>query len=164
MQLLVSTIKSEMKTLMKNDVKLSSIGDIENLPGKCYKELLSAKEQTAQNKGLNLILALNYSGKWDITQACKRALVACQNNELSENELTDSNFERFLSTADIPDPELLIRTSGEFRISNFMLWQLAYTEIYITEVLWPDFRKEHLINALRNYQTRERRFGKVISE
>jgi undecaprenyl diphosphate synthase len=164
MQLLVSTIKSEMNTLMKNDVKLSSIGDIENLPTKCYNELQIAKEQTAQNKGLNLILALNYSGKWDITQAIKKALTACQNDELSDKDLTDSTIESFLSTAGIPDPELLIRTSGEFRISNFMLWQLAYTEIYITEILWPDFRKEHLINALRNYQTRERRFGKVISE
>ena len=164
MQLLVSTIKSEMNTLMKNDVKLSSIGDIENLPTKCYNELQIAKEQTAQNNGLNLILALNYSGKWDITQALKKALTACQNDELSDKDLTDSTIESFLSTAGIPDPELLIRTSGEFRISNFMLWQLAYTEIYITEILWPDFRKEHLINALRNYQTRERRFGKVISE
>lgn len=94
----------------------------------------------------------------------KKALTACQNDELSDKDLTDSTIESFLSTAGIPDPELLIRTSGEFRISNFMLWQLAYTEIYITEILWPDFRKEHLINALRNYQTRERRFGKVISE
>jgi undecaprenyl diphosphate synthase len=164
MQLLVSTIKGEMKTLMKNDVRLSSIGDIENLPSKCYNELKIAKEQTAQNKGLNLILALNYSGKWDIIQACRKALVACKEEGLSEEELTYSKLENFLSTTNIPDPELLIRTSGEFRVSNFMLWQLAYTEIFITEVLWPDFRKEHLINALSNYQTRERRFGKVISE
>jgi undecaprenyl diphosphate synthase len=164
MQLLVSTIKSEMKTLMKNDVKLTSIGDIENLPKKCYEELQLAKNQTAENKGLNLILALNYSGKWDIIQACKKALIECQNTELADDGLTDSKFESWLSTANIPDPELLIRTSGEFRVSNFMLWQLAYTEIYITEVLWPDFRKEHLTEALRNYQSRERRFGKVKSE
>lgn len=160
MQLLVATIKSEMKTLMENDVRLSSIGDIEKLPRKCYQELKSAKEQTASNKGLNLILALNYSGKWDITQACKKAIA----QKLAPEELSDSKFESYLSTAGIPDPELLIRTSGEFRISNFMLWQLAYTEIYISDILWPDFRKEHLHEALLNYQSRERRFGKVLSE
>lgn len=164
MQLLVSTIKSEMKTLMENDVKLTSIGDVEKLPAKCYKELQTAKQDTAHNKGLNLILALNYSGKWDITQACKKAIADCEQGGLNNADLTDSKFENYLSTAGIPDPELLIRTSGEFRISNFMLWQLAYTEIYITEVLWPDFRKEHLHEALLNYQSRERRFGKVLSE
>ncbi|MGJ3236486.1 isoprenyl transferase [Marivirga sp.] len=164
MQLLVSTIKSEMKTLMENDVRLTSIGDIEKLPGKCYKELQTAKQETAHNKGLNLILALNYSGKWDITQACKKAIADCEQGDLKNEDLTDSKFENYLSTAGIPDPELLIRTSGEFRISNFMLWQLAYSEIYITEVLWPDFRKEHLHEALLNYQSRERRFGKVLSE
>ena len=164
MQLLVSTIKSEMKTLMENDVRLSSIGDIEKLPGKCYRELLSAKEQTANNKGLNLILALNYSGKWDIVQACKKAINDSKTAEVDSEDLTAQKFENYLSTAGIPDPELLIRTSGEFRISNFMLWQLAYTEIFITDVLWPDFRKEHLNEALLNYQSRERRFGKVLSE
>ncbi|SMG24638.1 undecaprenyl diphosphate synthase [Marivirga sericea] len=164
MQLLVSTIKSEMKTLMENDVRLSSIGDIEKLPNKCYKELQSAKEQTAGNKGLNLILALNYSGKWDIVQACRKAMDDTKAAGLNSDDLTDLRFENYLSTAGIPDPELLIRTSGEFRISNFMLWQLAYTEIFITDVLWPDFRKEHLTEALLNYQSRERRFGKVLSE
>jgi undecaprenyl diphosphate synthase len=164
MQLLVSTIKSEMKTLMENDVQLLSIGDIEKLPSKCYKGLQSAKEQTANNKGLNLILALNYSGKWDIVQACKKALNDSKVDELKSDDLTDLKFESYLSTAGIPDPELLIRTSGEFRISNFMLWQLAYTEIFITDVLWPDFRKEHLNEALLNYRSRERRFGKVLSE
>ncbi|HET8859918.1 isoprenyl transferase [Marivirga sp.] len=164
MQLLVSTIKSEMKTLMENDVRLSSIGAIEKLPKKCYQELQSAKEQTTNNKGLNLILALNYSGKWDIIQACKKAMSDNLDGNSKAEELTDIKFEEYLSTATIPDPELLIRTSGEFRISNFMLWQLAYTEIYISEILWPDFRKEHLHKALLNYQTRERRFGKVLSE
>ncbi|WKV13696.1 isoprenyl transferase [Marivirga harenae] len=164
MQLLVATIKSEMKTLMENDVRLTSIGDIEKLPGKCYKELQTAKEETANNKGLNLILALNYSGKWDITQACRKAIYESEHKGFKNEDLTDLKFESYLSTAGIPDPELLIRTSGEFRISNFMLWQLAYSEIYITEVLWPDFRKEHLHEALLNYQSRERRFGKVLSE
>lgn len=164
MQLLVSTIKSEMKTLTENDVKLTSIGDIEKLPNKCYKELQSAKEQTANNKGLNLILALNYSGKWDITQACRKVLQDSNEGRLNSTDLSEIEFETYLSTAGIPDPELLIRTSGEFRISNFMLWQLAYTEIYISDILWPDFRKEHLHQALLNYQSRERRFGKVLSE
>jgi undecaprenyl diphosphate synthase len=164
MQLLVSTIQSEMKTLMENDVRLSSIGDTGKLPGKCYKELESAKEQTSKNKGLNLILALNYSGKWDLVQACKKILNESKNAEFDPNTLTDQDFEGYLSTVGIPDPELLIRTSGEYRISNFMLWQLAYTELYITDVLWPDFRKEHLNEALLNYQSRERRFGKVLSE
>jgi undecaprenyl diphosphate synthase len=164
MQLLVSTIKGEMKTLMENDVRLSSIGDIENLPKKCFQELRTAIKQTSENKGLNLILALNYSGKWDITQACKKALDDCENGKLSSKDLTSSKFEDYLSTVGVPDPELLIRTSGELRISNFMLWQMAYTEIFITEVLWPDFRKEHLEEALFNYQARERRFGKVLNE
>ncbi|WMN07573.1 isoprenyl transferase [Marivirga arenosa] len=164
MQLLVSTIKSEMKTLMENDVRLSSIGDIKKLPTKCNNELESAIEQTANNKGLNLILALNYSGKWDIMQACRKAMTATENNKLKAKDLTEVEFEKFLSTSGIPDPELLIRTSGEYRISNFMLWQLAYSEIYITDILWPDFRKEHLHEALLNYQSRERRFGKVLSE
>jgi len=164
MQLLVSTIKSEMKTLMENDVRLSSIGDIERLPNKCQEELKSAIKQTANNKGLNLILALNYSGKWDIIQACKKAISEAKQGKLNEEELTDVKFQHYLSTEGIPDPELLIRTSGEYRISNFMLWQLAYSEIYITDILWPDFRKEHLHEALLNYQTRERRFGKVLSE
>ena len=107
---------------------------------------------------------MNYSGKWDITQACRKAIYESEHKGFKNEDLTDLKFESYLSTAGIPDPELLIRTSGEFRISNFMLWQLAYSEIYITEVLWPDFRKEHLHEALLNYQSRERRFGKVLSE
>jgi undecaprenyl diphosphate synthase len=149
---------------MENNVRLSSIGDIEKLPNKCFKELQVAISQTAGNTGLNLILALNYSGKWDIMQACKKALNDKKLGDINEEDFTDSKFENYLSTAGIPDPELLIRTSGEYRISNFMLWQLAYTEIFITDVLWPDFRKEHLNEALLNYQSRERRFGKVLSE
>ena len=160
MQLLVSTIKSEMKTLKKNNVRLSAIGDIQNLPSKCYKELTAAMEETKDFTGLNLILALNYSGKWDMTQATKRILEKGHSIEEVSPELIAEN----LSTAGIPDPELLIRTSGEFRISNFMLWQMAYTEIYITDVLWPDFRKTHLNEALDNYLLRERRFGKVLTE
>ncbi len=164
MQLLVSTIKNEMKTLQENNVRLTAIGDINKLPAKCYKELNYAIDDTAKNEGLNLILALNYSGKWDIMQATKRTTEYAIENNISPDKIDPTIFESFLSTANVPDPELLIRTSGELRISNFMLWQMAYTEIYITEVLWPDFRKIDLVEALKNYQKRERRFGKVLSE
>lgn len=164
MQLLVSTIKNEMKTLQENNVRLTAIGDINQLPAKCFKELNYAIDHTASNDGLNLILALNYSGKWDIMQAVQKVAQHAKENNIEAENIDHSLFESYLSTAKVPDPELLIRTSGEFRISNFMLWQMAYTEIYITEILWPDFRKEHLIEALKNYQKRERRFGKVLSE
>jgi undecaprenyl diphosphate synthase len=164
MQLLVSTIKNEMKTLMENNVRLTAIGDLDKLPGKCYKELNFAIAHTAENEGLNLILALNYSGKWDIMQATQKTARYAIENNIKTDEIDHTIFESFLSTAKVPDPELLIRTSGELRISNFMLWQMAYTEIYITEVLWPDFRKNDLVEALKNYQKRERRFGKVLSE
>ncbi len=164
MQLLVSTIKNEMKTLQENNVRLSAIGDINNLPAKCYKELNDAIDRTAKNEGLNLILALNYSGKWDIMQATQKSVQYAKDNNIKSDQINSELFESFLSTANVPDPELLIRTSGELRISNFMLWQMAYTEIYVTEVLWPDFRKTDLVEALKNYQKRERRFGKVLSE
>jgi undecaprenyl diphosphate synthase len=164
MQLLVSTIKSEMKTLQENNVRLTSIGDIENLPTKCFNELSTAIEQTKNNTGLNLILALNYSGKWDLLQATQKIAQEVKANKVAANEIDNALIEQYLSTKGVPDPELLIRTSGEYRISNFMLWQMAYTEIYITDVLWPDFRKQHLHGALENYLMRERRFGKVLSE
>jgi undecaprenyl diphosphate synthase len=164
MQLLVSTIKSEMKTLQENNVRLTSIGDIENLPTKCFNELSTAIEQTKNNTGLNLILALNYSGKWDLLQATQKIAQEVKVNKVAANEIDNALIEQYLSTKGVPDPELLIRTSGEYRISNFMLWQMAYTEIYITDVLWPDFRKQHLHGALENYLMRERRFGKVLSE
>jgi len=163
MQLLVSTIKSEMKTLQDNDVRLSAIGAIESLPAKCYRELQLAIDETKDNKGLNLILALNYSGKWDILQATKALMKELKDQKIDLQSLDYEHIEQYLSTKGVPDPELLIRTSGEFRISNFMLWQMAYTEIFITDVLWPDFRKEHLQEALQNYAKRERRFGKVLS-
>ena len=164
MQLLVSTIKSEMKTLQENNVRLTSIGNIENLPTKCFNELSTAIEQTKNNTGLNLILALNYSGKWDLLQATQKIAQEVKVNKVAANEIDNALIEQYLSTKGVPDPELLIRTSGEYRISNFMLWQMAYTEIYITDVLWPDFRKQHLHGALENYLMRERRFGKVLSE
>ncbi|MFQ3214685.1 MAG: undecaprenyl diphosphate synthase [Marivirga sp.] len=164
MQLLVSTIKREINTLQKNNVRLTAIGDIDNLPKKCNNELASAIEQTKSNTGLNLILALNYSGKWDVLQAIKKLVKDISTSLIDVESIAYNTIDNYLSTANIPDPELLIRTSGEYRISNFMLWQLAYTEIYITDVLWPDFRKQHLNEAIENYSTRERRFGKVINE
>ncbi|MFT5640054.1 MAG: undecaprenyl diphosphate synthase [Cyclobacteriaceae bacterium] len=159
MALLVSTIKNEIKTLMDNNVKLEAIGDISKLPKEARGNLEEAKLKTRENTGLTLILALNYSGRWDITQAVKKII-----EDQSEEEVTNELVDKFLSTAGIPDPELLIRTSGEMRISNFLLWQMAYTELFFTDVLWPDFRKEHLNEAILAYQRRERRFGKTSEQ
>jgi undecaprenyl diphosphate synthase len=162
MELLVATIRKETETLTKNNVRLNSIGDIGSLPGNCQKALLDSIELTKHNTGLVLTLALSYSGRWDLTQAVNKMLKDVKNGIIREEEVNDETFSNYLCTAGIPDPELLIRTSGEMRISNFMLWQMAYTELFITDILWPDFRKEHLLNAIEEYQKRERRFGKVI--
>lgn len=164
MQLLVSTIRKEIKTLQDNNVRLLTIGDTAGLPGSCQNELQSAMEETQQNSGLNLILALNYSGKWDLTQAMQKIARQVQEGALSPDQIDEALVSQNLSTGNIPDPELLIRTSGEMRISNFFLWQAAYTELFITEILWPDFRKEHLHEAIIAYQKRERRFGKVLEK
>ncbi|MEM7298315.1 MAG: isoprenyl transferase [Bacteroidota bacterium] len=159
MSLLVNTIKDELPTLQKNDIKLSSIGDIEALPQKAYNSLKQAIEITSGNSGMKLILALNYSGRWDLTQAVNKLMI-----EATETPISSSDIESKLSTAGIPSPELLIRTSGEMRISNFMLWQLAYSELYFTDILWPDFRKKDLLEAIISYQSRERRFGKTSDQ
>jgi undecaprenyl diphosphate synthase len=164
MELLVKTIHNEMETLQKNDIRLGAIGDLPNLPTKCQAELYEAIRKTKSNSGLNLILALSYSGRWDITEAVKKVLKDVKNERITINEVTPEVFSSYLSTQDVPDPELLIRTSGEMRISNFLLWQMAYTELYITDVLWPDFRKIHLYEALYSYQKRERRFGKISEQ
>jgi undecaprenyl diphosphate synthase len=161
MQLLVSTIRSETKTLIKNNIKLSTIGETSQLPKSCQKELMEAAEITKNNTGLILNIALSYSGRWDIVEAVKKIAKACSENQLDPEIINETLFSNYLSTGGIPDPELLIRTSGEMRISNFLLWQLAYTELYITPVLWPDFRKNHLHEAIFDYQKRERRFGKI---
>ncbi|NJM93703.1 MAG: isoprenyl transferase [Cytophagales bacterium] len=161
MELLVSTIRSETETLMKNNIRLESIGDIGQLPERCQRELAEAKKITKANTRLTLLLALNYSGKWDIKNAIQGICHDLGQGLIKTDSLSDEMVENYLSTAGIPDPELLIRTSGEMRISNFFLWQLAYSELYITEVLWPDFRKENLYQAIISYQSRERRFGKV---
>lgn len=158
MTLLVSTIKNELPTLQKNNIRLTSIGDTSGLPAKAQKSLAQAIDLTSDNTGMVLILALNYSGRWDIMQAINKTI------EATDGPIDPSQLERQLSTSGIPDPELLIRTSGEMRISNFMLWQLAYTELYYTDVLWPDFRKRHLYEAVISYQNRERRFGKTSEQ
>ena len=164
MQLLVSTINKEIKTLMDNDIKLEAIGDIKSLPLACQNELKEAMKTTANNQRMTLVLALSYSGRWDIANAMKTIAAQCEEGNLKAEDITNEMIERHLSTSGIPDPELLIRTSGEQRISNFLLWQLAYTEFFITETLWADFRKEHLYDAIVSYQNRERRFGKTSEQ
>jgi len=162
MELLVNTIKKEINHLMENHVRLLTIGDISHLPDLCQQNLVDAKEMTKNNTGLTVLLALNYSGRWEILKAVKKLAKEVQQNRLNAEDIDEQMFSNNLETAGIPDPELLIRTSGELRVSNFLLWQIAYTEIYITKTLWPDFRKEDLYEAIYSYQHRERRFGKVL--
>ncbi len=157
MSLLVSTIKSETKSLMENNIKLTSIGNINMLPEKCKKELNESIKLTSGNTKLNLILALSYSSRWEIKNAIRKII----RDGLKANEISEDIIEQYLATKNVPDPELLIRTSGENRISNFLLWQIAYTEFYFCKKLWPDFRKEDLKDAILEYQKRERRFGKT---
>lgn len=164
MQLLVGTIRKETETLNKNNIRLTTVGDTKQLPEVCQRELAEAIEITSKNTGMNLILALSYSGRWDIVNAMKLVAQDVEAGKLNTQEIDNQVVEKYLSTFGIPDPELLIRTSGEFRISNFYLWQLAYTEMYITDTLWPDFRKEHLHAAIADYQKRERRFGKTSEQ
>jgi undecaprenyl diphosphate synthase len=164
MELLVSTIKKETSTLTKNNVRLTSIGDINALPKNCQQELHDSIELTRNNDGLNLILALSYSGRWEIIKAVKDLLKDVKKDIIGLEDINNELFSDYLCTKNIPDPELLIRTSGEMRISNFLLWQIAYTELYITDILWPDFRSEHLYEAIVAYQKRDRRFGKVIEK
>lgn len=164
MQLLVSTISKETATLTKNNIRLQTIGDTESLPASCQKELMEAIELTKNNTRMTLVLALSYSGRWELTQAIRKMATAVEQGQLAAKDITEQTVERYLATAGMPDPELLIRTSGEMRISNFLLWQLAYTELYITELLWPDFRKQHLYQAILSYQSRERRFGKTSEQ
>lgn len=161
MELLVDTISGEVPNMMKNNIRLLSIGDIESLPKKAREKLHEAITMTAANTGLTVVLALSYSGRWEIQHAIKSIVKKVVNNQLQIEDITQEAIAAHLNTKNIPDPELLIRTSGEIRISNFLLWQLAYTELYFTEVLWPDFRKEHLVEAILDYQKRERRFGKT---
>ncbi len=159
MQLLVNTISKEVSELNKNNVRLLTIGDIKSLPNNCERELEKAIEKTKNNTGLTLVLALSYSSKWEIIEAVKSIAKKVENNEVSINDIDEKLMDENLQTALIPDPELLIRTSGEHRISNYLLWQIAYSELYFTNKLWPDFSKEDLVEAIVDYQQRERRFG-----
>ncbi|MBL7834479.1 MAG: isoprenyl transferase [Cyclobacteriaceae bacterium] len=164
MELLVNTLKQEIKTLMDNQVKLITIGDTSHLPEDCQKNLDWAINATRNNSGLKLVLALSYSGRWEITRAVKTIIAEVKAGKVKEEDVNEEMISRHLQTAEVPDPELLIRTSGEMRVSNFLLWQIAYTELYITPTLWPDFRKEHLYEAIWSYQQRERRFGKTSEQ
>lgn len=164
MTLLVETIRSEVNTLNKNNIRLKAIGDLEKLPSKSHKALMEGIESTKNNTRMTLILALNYSAKWEIINAVKAIANKIENKTLNPADINESIFENELSTNGIPDPELLIRTSGENRISNFLLWQIAYAELYFTSVLWPEFRKEHLYEAIIDFQNRERRFGKTSEQ
>ncbi|MCA6074422.1 isoprenyl transferase [Fulvivirga sedimenti] len=164
MQLLVSTLKNEIATLQDNNVQLTTIGETESLPNRCQNELHEAMEMTRNNTGLTLVLALSYSGRWEITQAARKIARDVEKGIIKSDEINSEMFAGYLTTKGIPDPELLIRTSGEMRISNFLLWQIAYSEIYITDTLWPDFRKNDLYEAILAYQKRERRFGRISEQ
>ncbi|MGB3196240.1 MAG: isoprenyl transferase [Saprospiraceae bacterium] len=163
MMLLVETVHSELKTLQKNNIRLRAIGDLSKLPQRTQDALLDAIDQTKSNTRMTLVLALNYSSRWEILHAVNQIVADTKNGKIT-SDISEAQFSSYLSTADIPDPELLIRTSGEFRISNFLLYQLAYTELHFTSVLWPDFRKNHLFEAILDFQSRERRFGKTSEQ
>lgn len=164
MSLLVDTIRVETPTLMRNNVRLLTIGDMGRLPEQTRKKFESCLEETSKNNGLNLVLALSYSSRWELTNAiCRIAADACSGT-LRVEDIDEQLVGRYLATADIPDPDLLIRTSGELRISNFLLWQLAYAELYFTDCLWPEFSREEFYRAIVNYQRRERRFGKTSEQ
>ena len=159
MRLLMRALRDETDKLHKKNVQVRAIGDIATLPREVQDELQEAIEKTKNNTGLNLLLALSYGGRWDITMAVRKIAGEIKNGNLNPDEITDAEITKNLSTQNIPDPDLLIRTSGELRISNFLLWQVAYSEIFISNVLWPDFRRQNLYDAISDYQKRERRFG-----
>lgn len=164
MELLVATIGNEMGTLMENNIKLHAIGNLSSLPEKCQQELSEAIDQTSKNTGLTLILALNYSARWELTEATRKIAVDVQKGSLAPEDISETIISSYLETSGFPDPELMIRTSGEQRLSNYLLWQLAYAELYFTPVLWPDFDKEELYKAILDFQGRERRFGKTSEQ
>jgi len=164
MGLLVETIRKEVSTLNKNNIRLRAIGDLTKLPARSQKALLEGIEDTSTNTGMTLILALNYSSRWELTSTMQAIAEDTKNGLLDPVTIDQQYISSRLATAEYPDPELLIRTSGEQRLSNYLLWQLAYSELYFTDVFWPDFRKVHLYKALVNYQSRERRFGKTSEQ
>ena len=164
MSLLVNAIVQETDNLNDKNVRLQAIGNLSSLPQDVQTRLDESVQKTSINTGLNLVLALSYSGRWDIIEATRKIIQKVESGEIVENQINESVFVSHLSTSGIPDPELLIRTSGEFRISNFLLWQIAYSEFYFTPILWPDFRKENLFEAIIDFQRRERRFGKTSEQ
>ena len=164
MELLVKTIRGEVESLHKNNIKLHVIGDMSMLPDYARKELQEALDFTAGNTGLNLVMALSYSGRWELLNAVKSSAHEVENGTLAVEEIDQGTLQKYLCTSNFPDPELMIRTSGEYRISNFLLYQLAYAELYFTSVRWPEFRKKNLYEAIVDYQSRERRFGKTSEQ
>lgn len=164
MELLLTSLEEELPTLMENNIRLLSIGQLERLPEHLQVKMKLCQDKTSQNNGLSLVLALSYSSRWEITNAAREIASQVANGKLSVDDITPENIEKHLTTSQIPDPELMIRTSGELRISNFLLWQLAYTELYFSELNWPDFRKDELYKAIIEYQGRERRFGKTSEQ
>lgn len=164
MELLVHAIENESESLMKNNVRLSAIGNLSKMPLKVKEKLDGSIKYLSANTGLNLVLALSYSSKWEIVNAVKTIVAEAIEEKIKPEMINDTMFAMYLNTAGIPDPELLIRTSGEYRISNFLLWQIAYSELFFTEKLWPDFRKEDLFEAIFDFQNRERRFGKTSEQ
>ena len=164
MDLLVQSITQELDSMNEQGVRLKTIGDIDNLPKSCQQALEDAIDQTKNNKKLTLILALSYSSRWEITNAISNIAQQIEENKLSSNEINEDLISSYLSTSDFPDPELLIRTSGENRISNFLMWQLAYTELFFTDILWPDFDKECFFKAIVDFQKSERRFGQTTEQ
>jgi len=164
MELLVQTIRKETDTLNKNNIRLHVIGDLKMMPQDAIDELNESIGITSGNTGLNLIMALSYSSRWELVEAARQIAADVKDKKLKPEEIDQDKFRTYLCTGKFPDPELMIRTSGEFRISNFLLYQLAYAELYFTEVRWPDFRKENLYSAILDYQSRERRFGKTSEQ
>jgi undecaprenyl diphosphate synthase len=161
MELLVDTIRKEVSTLNENNIKLHVIGDLKTLPPVARQELEEALQETSHNEKFNLILALSYSSRWELTNAVKNIAADVNNGKLDPATINQDTIQKYLATSEFPDPDLLIRTSGEYRISNFLLYQLAYAELYFTTTRWPDFRKEHLFEAILDFQRRRRRFGKT---
>ncbi len=164
MSLLVSTIRNEVLGLNENNVRLKAIGNLKALPENAQKELNEAIDETKDNNGLTVVIALSYSSRWEIKNAISQIVEDCKSKDIGTLDITDDFVSNYLTTRGIPDPELLIRTSGEHRISNFLLWQIAYSELYFTEKYWPDFREEEFYEAIVNYQKRERRFGKTSEQ
>ena len=164
MELLVETIRKEVPTLNKNNIRLHVIGDMSMLPAYAHQALNEALEMTAANTGLNLVMALSYSSRWELMEAVRHIAQDVKAGKLEPGDVDQDTLQKYLTTSAFPDPELMIRTSGEYRISNFLLYQLAYAELYFTSPRWPDFRKEHLYEAIIDFQKRERRFGKTSSQ